>query len=384
MGQDGPVSQPPPDAPRAIDDTPNAPPSMKLDKRKSIIAGLVAIVFLVVVFVTVIPKFGSYAEAWTAIQAMPSGSIATLVGALLIYLFFYGWPFVASVPGLRYWQGQIVNESAFTISNGVPAGGALGLGLQYAQLATYGASPTVATAGITATGVWSIFITLGLPVLGVLALVLGGDSAGSYYLSAAIGLGALLAMIIVFALILRSETLARRIGGWADSLAAWFLRLIKRPGSVDLTSQVLKLREDIVGLVRRRWAAITAAQLAVAFSQFGILLVAMIGVSGGSLEGITYLEVFAAFAISQLGLMIPVTPGGLGTVDAAMIALLVSFGADNGVATAAALVWRASSFIPQIIIGLICIGIWRLNARSGKTYRLKGDMPGEEAASAQG
>jgi uncharacterized membrane-anchored protein YjiN (DUF445 family) len=128
MGQDGPVSQPPPDAPRAIDDTPNAPPSMKLDKRKSIIAGLVAIVFLVVVFVTVIPKFGSYAEAWTAIQAMPPGSIATLVGALLIYLFFYGWPFVASVPGLRYWQGQIVNESAFTISNGVPAGGALGLG----------------------------------------------------------------------------------------------------------------------------------------------------------------------------------------------------------------------------------------------------------------
>ena len=106
--------------------------------------------------------------------------------------------------------------------------------------------------------------------------------------------------------------------------------------------------------------------------------------SGGSLEGITYLEVFAAFAISQLGLMIPVTPGGLGTVDAAMIALLVSFGADNGVATAAALVWRASSFIPQIIIGLICIGIWRLNARSGKTYRLKGDQPGEEAVSAQG
>ncbi len=340
-----------------------APPSMTLDKKKSIIAGLIALVFLVIVFVTVIPKFGDYAAAWTSIQNMPAGSIAALVGALLVYLFFYGWPFVASVPGLKYWQGQIVNESAFAVSNGVPAGGALGLGLQYAQLSTYGASPTAATAGITATGVWSIFLTLGLPVLGVLALVVGGDSASQYYTSAAIGLGVLVAMIVVFALILRSEELARTIGGIADRVAHWGLRLIKRDGQLDLTAQILKLRNDIVDLVKRRWAAITAAQVAVSFSQFGILLVAMIGVSGGELQGISGLQVFAAFAISQLGLMIPVTPGGLGTVDAAMIALMVSFGADEGAATAADLVWRAASFVPQIIIGLICIGIWRINAR---------------------
>jgi uncharacterized protein (TIRG00374 family) len=360
---------PDPDVPAAaapaapVAEASSAPPSMALDKKKSIIAGLVAVVFLVIVFATVIPKFGNYAAAWTSIQSMPAGSLAALVAALLVYLFFYGWPFVASVPGLKYWQGQIVNESAFAISNGVPAGGALGLGLQYAQLSTYGATPTAATAGITATGVWSIFLTLGLPVLGVLALVVGGDNASGYYASALLGLAALLAMIIVFALILRSEELARKIGGIADRTAHWFLRLIKRDGQLDLTAQVLKLRGDIVDLVKRRWAAITAAQLAVSLSQFAILLVAMIGESGGELQGISALQVFAAFAISQLGLMIPVTPGGLGTVDAAMIALMVKFGADDGQATAADLVWRATSFIPQIIIGLICIGIWRINAR---------------------
>ena len=353
-----------------VGDSAGAPPSMKLDKKKSIIAGLIAVAFLAVVFITVIPKFGNYAAAWDSIQNMPPGSIAMLVGALLVYLFFYGWPFVASVPGLRYWQGQIVNESAFTISNGVPAGGALGLGLQYAQLSTYGATPTAATAGITATGVWSIFITLGLPVLGVFALLIGGDNAGNFYTSAAIGLGVLLAMIIVFALILRSEDLAVKVGHLGDRLLGGLIHRFRPSMTIDLTAQVLKLRHDIVGLVTRRWAAITGAQLAVSFSQFGILLVAMIGVSGGQLQGITPLEVFAAFAISQLGLMIPVTPGGLGTVDAAMIALMVQFGADSGDATAADLVWRASSFIPQIFIGLICIGIWRVNARRKKEREL--------------
>lgn len=362
--------------------TSTAAPSVRLDAKKSIIAGLVAVVFLAIVFATVIPKFGNYAAAWDSIQNMPSGTVALLGVALIVYLFFYGWPFVASVPGLKYWQGQIVNQSAFTISNGVPAGGALGLGLQYAQLSTYRATPTAATAGITATGVWSVFVTLGLPVLGVFALLVGGDSASSFYLSAAIGLGVLLAMIIVFALILRSEALAEKVGHLGDRVVGALVHRFRPSMRVDLTATVLKLRHDIVDLVTRRWAAITGAQLAVSFSQFGILLVAMTGVSGGSLEGITWLEVFAAFAISQLGLMIPVTPGGLGTVDAAMIALMVQFGADNGDATAADLVWRASSFIPQVIIGLVCIGIWRLNVRKARDRELPAPSAGGAAGAA--
>ncbi|MCP4812253.1 MAG: hypothetical protein GY888_07070, partial [Planctomycetaceae bacterium] len=47
----------------------------------------------------------------------------------------------------------------------IPGGGAFGLGLQYAQLTSYKVTPTAATAGIGATGVWSVFITLGLPII---------------------------------------------------------------------------------------------------------------------------------------------------------------------------------------------------------------------------
>ena len=356
------MSQPPANAPSGSEvASAGSAPALTLDRRKSVIAGIVAVAFLVIVFAKVIPQIGSYSAAMESLSTMRPVDLVLLGGAVLIYLVVYGFPFMASVPGLKYSQAQVVNQSAFTVSNGVPGGGALGLGLQYAQLASYGTTPTAATAGITATGVWSIFITLGLPVMGVVALALSGDDAGNYLLSGLIGLGILIVMIVVFALILRSEDLARRIGGVAERLVDRVLRRFRPGTQLHLTDMLVKLRTDIVDLVRRRWAAITVAQTGVSLASFLILLVAFRGVE--STSRISMWSVFAAFAISQLGLMVPVTPGGLGTVDAAMIGLLISFGASAGDATAADLLWRAVSYVPQIIIGLLCIFYWRVQVR---------------------
>jgi uncharacterized protein (TIRG00374 family) len=120
------------------------------------------------------------------------------------------------------------------------------------------------------------------------------------------------------------------------------------------------------GLLVRRWSAITVAQLAVSVTQFLVLYVALRGVEGWNTAGTSIGVAFAAFAISQIGLMIPITPGGLGTVDAAMIAILVALGVNNGNATAADLVWRASSYVPQIIIGILALITWY--RRAGQTF----------------
>jgi len=333
-----------------------------LDRKKTIIGSIVAVIFLAIVFTRVIPQIGSYAEAAEYIQAMTASAIVGLVAITLFYLWVYGWPFVAATPGLKYKSGFIVNQSAFAVSNGIPAGGALGLGLQYAQLTSYRATPTAATAAIGATGVWSIFVTLFLPVTGVLALTLGGDSAGKYVAAAVIGVIALVVSIGLFALILRSEENAVRIGWFADRVVNGTIHVFKKDKNVDMSAQVLKLRGDTVALVKRRWIVITIAQIGVSWSQFAILYVALVGVTGSS-GTIPLLTAYGCWAVSQLGIMIPITPGGLGTVDAVLIALLTSVGVDNGAATAADLVWRASSYIPQVAIGLISIFYWRWDIR---------------------
>ena len=81
----------------------------------------------------------------------------------------------------------------------------------------------------------------------------------------------------------------------------------------------------------------------------------------------TLLELFAAFSLARLAGFIPITPGGLGTVDAALVGLMSAFGMDKDQALAANLLWRAATFIPQVVIGIVTFLIWRVeqNKRLG-------------------
>jgi len=339
-----------------------AEPRPALDKKKTIIGALVGVVALVIIFVKVIPQIGSYADALTAIKAMSGFDVALIVIAVLVYNAVYGLPFMAATPGLSYPRSFQLNQGAFAISNGIPAGGAFGLGVQYAMLASYSVPSTVATAAIGAVGVWSIFVTLGLPVLGLLSMWASGKAdVGAYIYIGLIGLGVLIAMIVVFALVMRSEPLAERIGEVATKAAAPVMRRFRKGQAFDGVAVVLKFRADTVDLVRRRWGSITAAQLSVSITQFLIFFAALRGVEGASTQT-SILVAFGAFAVSQIGIMIPITPGGLGTVDALMIQLLVSMGVDTGSATAATLVWRAASFVPQIAIGVLSLVTWSRRA----------------------
>ena len=330
----------------------------QLDKKKSILLGIIGLAFIVLIFWKVIPQIGSYADAWEALQSMGALSMALIIVSVVVYLIFYGLPFMAAAPGLKYWRSEQVNQAAFAISNGVPGGGAVGLAVQYGMLTSFAITATASTAAITAVGLWSSFVTLGFPILGVGALVLAGQSGGGYVLTALIGLAVLIAVVVVFVQVMRSEPLAIRVGRLGNKLIKPLSGRIKSLQGLDLVAPVTKFRSSMYELLKRRWLAITVAQVAVSIAQFLILYFALRGVEGWDTAGTSILVAFAAFAISQLGMMIPITPGGLGTVDAAMIALLTKFGVATGAATAADLVWRAASFVPQIVIGIIALLLW--------------------------
>lgn len=359
---DSPQPEPRSDAP------PVAPPAPKatLDKRKSIILAVIGIAFLVLIFWRVIPSIGSYADAWDAIQNMGALAALLIVAALLLYLAVYGLTFPAAAPGLTYWQGQQVNQAAFAISNGVPGGGAVGLAVQYGMLTSHGITPAATTAAIAAVGLWSVFVTLGFPILGVLALVVSGEAGGAYVAIALIGLAVLIAAVVLLVLIVRSESLARRLAEFGNKLLRPIARRIKKLQTVDLVPALLNFRNSIYSVVTQRSLRLTLAQSSIFFTQFLILYVALRGIQGWDSAGTAFLVAFGAFAISQLGLMIPITPGGVGTVDAFMISILVASGTDNATAVAAALVWRAASFVPQIIVGVIALVSWYRKA--GKTF----------------
>lgn len=339
------------------------PRTVTLSKKKTIIGAIVTLVVLAVVFLGLIPKFGDYDVAFEAIKNMSAWWLLALSVSVIATILLYVLPYQAAIPGLRYSPAFVIRQTSYTISNAVPAGGAVGLALQYGMLYGYRVPGSVATTGIAVTSVWSIFITLGLPIFGVLAAVATGQVQQAWVVAGLVGLASIVAAVVVLWLILRSEKSALTVGRIATKIAHPITKRMK--STPDISDAIMQFRGEIVEVVRDRWVWITVSNILVSLAQFMILFVSIRAVGGDRSSGFTIWAAFAAFAISRLASMIPATPGGLGTVDAVLIGLLVTFGLDESVALAADLVWRAASFIPQVLLGVVTFVWWR--ARQART-----------------
>jgi len=340
------------------------PPSRK----KQIITGVVTLLVVILVFGIVFPQFGNYSDAWTAIQGMSNAALFALALATIVNILIYVLPYLAALPGLSYGPAFVVRQTSFMISNVVPAGGAFGLATQYGMLSSYGFAPAPTTAAIGITSVWNIFVTLALPVVAIIGLLLTGYTNSSAAIIAVLGLVAIGVMVGVFAYVLKSEANARKLGELGDRIVAWFLGLFHKDVHTDFGDALVDFRSSIVVVVSERWPAITLTNVLQQLAQFTVLWLAVAGIQGNFNDPITLAEAFAAFSFARLGTFIPITPGGLGTVDAALVAILTAFGLDNSQAMAADMVWRALTYFPQVFIGVATLLGWsRWNAKKAKT-----------------
>ena len=346
------------------DDTDNAaPPEKPAFGKQQVIAGIITLIILVLVFGVVLPQFGDYDAAWDAISAMKAWQLGMIALATVAMVAIYVLPYPAALPTIGYWSAFKVRQTSFMISNVVPAGGAFGLAVQFGMLQSYGigAAPSTATIGIT--GTWNSLVTLSLPILALAGLAITGQAsveAGAITLVATL---AVVVAVIVFALVLRNEETARRIGGWGDSFIGWIARVVKKEITLDATAAIVSFRASIVDVVIDRWMLITLANVGQQLAQFSILYLAIVALQGSWTDPITLFEALAAFAFGRLATFIPVPPGGLGTTDAIITSILVTFGLDNNSALASTMIWRAATYFPQVMIGAVTLLLWRRDQR---------------------
>jgi len=362
---------PPPEATQADkaaqpDEPESAPAQEKPQKsgfgKQQIIGTIVTLVVVVFVFAVVFPQFADYDEAWAAIQTMSTGALVALVVATIVVILVYELPYQAALPGLKFRPAFVIRQTSFMISNVIPMGGAIGLGVQFGMLGSYGYGPAPATATIGITSVWNTFITLALPVLGLVALAVVGELNAMAAVIAVVGVIAIVVGVVLFALILKSEDNARKLGAWSDRAVAWAAGLINKEVDVSFDQGLVDFRNSIVEVVSKRWGLITGANLLQQLTQFSVFFIAILGIQGGTGE-IGLAGAFAAFAFGRIATFIPIPPGGLGTTDAIMTGALTAFGMANGDALAAVLIWRALTYFPQVFIGIGTLLYWRHEQR---------------------
>ncbi|HKE99316.1 MAG TPA: lysylphosphatidylglycerol synthase transmembrane domain-containing protein [Actinomycetes bacterium] len=298
------------------------------------------------------------AEVWADIREMTWLELVTLGIAAVWNLLTYVLVWMAVTPGLTSPRAFVLAESSTAVGNTLPAGAAVGVGLTYSMLGSWGFSRSRSTVAVLVSGVWNSFVKLGMPVLAVALVALQNRVSGARVTAALAGIGGLVAAIAVFAVMLRSERGAERVGMVGGRVASRVLRVFRRPPVHGWEIATTKFRARTIGLVSHRWLAITVATLVSHLSLYLVLLLTLrhVGVSD---DTVGWAEVLAVFAFARLATAIPFTPGGLGVVEAVLIGGLVAAGADKSMAVASVLVYRALTWLLPIPIGVGCYLWWR-------------------------
>jgi uncharacterized protein (TIRG00374 family) len=329
--------------------------------KKRIFQGLLSFALAGLVLFFVLPQIADLSEVWKQIQAMTTLEIAVLVAIALWNLATYWILLVISTPGLTYPQAAVVAESTTAVANTVPAGGAVSLGLTYAMLGSWGFSKSRVTLSVLVSGIWNNFAKLAMPILAVSLLALEGGAGSGRILSALIGFGALIAAVAVFALILRSEHFAARIGNGTARLVSRLRKVIRKGPVTGYDLAVVKFRSRVIGLVRKRWLSLTFWTVVSHLSLYAVLLTALrqIGVSE---DEISWTQVLAVFSFARLLTAIPLTPGGLGVIELALIGGLdAAAGGMHNQIVGAVLLFRLLTYVVPIPFGLITYWYWRRN-----------------------
>jgi uncharacterized protein (TIRG00374 family) len=338
---------------------------------RKIVQGLLSVVLVVAIFWFVF-KGIDIGQVWAEIRAMTWLELTTLLAVAIWNLVTYLLVWVAVTPGLTYPQAMTLTQSGTAVANTVPAAGAaIGIGMTYAMLGSWGFSKSRATLAILVSGVWNSFIKLGLPVLALALVALQGNASPARVTAALIGIGGLVAAVVVFAAMLRSEQDARRVGELAGQLASRCLRLVGRAPAHGWELATIKFRVRTMGLLKDRWPWITAVSLLSHLSLYLVLLLTLrhVGVSNAA---VSWAEVLAVFAFARLATAIPFTPGGVGVVEAVLIGGLVAAGGDKAKVVAAVLVYRALTWLLPIPIGVGTYLWWRRRSWSATTEQAPG------------
>jgi uncharacterized protein (TIRG00374 family) len=318
----------------------------------------IALVLVVGVFVFVLPRVADYGEVWRIVSGLGAADVALLLGVALLNLATFAPPWMAALPGLSFKHALVLSQASTAASSVLPGGDAVGMAMSYSMLRRWGFTVEQVTVGSGATTVWNAFANVVFAVAAVALLALGGESSPLLTTAALIGTAAVGAAIGLFAAALHDDGHARRVGALAQRLWNRVGRLLRRPPASGWGERLVGFRHEAIGLLRRRWLALTAGTLAGHLTVFLVLLVALRVVGVGSAD-VSFAEAFAAWALIRIITTVPLTPGGLGVVELGLTGGLASFGGNHAEIVAAVLLYRALTYIPPIAIGGVCLLVWR-------------------------
>jgi uncharacterized protein (TIRG00374 family) len=239
----------------------------------------------------------------------------------------------------------------------VPAGAAAGAAVQYKMLSDVGISGAQVASGLAASSLISTGTLFALPALSLPAALAGTPIPNG--LTQAAWLGGMV-FVVGFAagwILLRHEPALRATGRAIQRLRN---RLFpRRRVATTIPDTLVRERNAIIGTLGSGWWKALLFALGNWLFDYLALITAIAAVG----SHVRPTLVLLAYAASMVLGMIPITPGGLGFVEAGLTGLLTLAGVPAGQAALATLAYRLVSFWLPLPAGAVAAGLHRRRYR---------------------
>lgn len=321
---------------------------------RTIIRRLLALIVSAIVLYGVAPAvlevLGAYRRLrdvapgwWVAVLATSTAGIWCMCALQRLALRGAGWFAVAT--------SQLAGTA---FSKVVPGGSAAAAALQARMLAQAGVPAGRIGTGLTAGALLLLGALAGLPLLALPALLVGEHIPNGLLQTAAIGLVVFVILFGVGTLLLVDDRVLRAL---ARGLGELERRLRRRPvARPELSARLLDERDLLRRCLGGAWLQATATAAGRWIFDFLCLYAALLAVGA---RPPLYAALLAYSAAQLLG-QIPLTPGGLGVVEAGLTGTLALAGVAAAPAALATLAYRLASYWLPLPVGL---GAWLWHRR---------------------
>ena len=312
---------------------------------KSLVKRLIVVLIAGVALYLVLPDLLNVFHSWPRLAKL---DLLWFIPALLAEGAHFACTFSLQRIALRTkaWFSVVTAQLAGnSISLIVPGGAAAGAAVQFRMLATSGMDATDAVGGLTAFSFLGIAGLLALPVF-VLPVVLFGSPVSRGLVDAAI-IGAIGFFLFcgLGALFMTMEAPLRWVGRVFQSARNRILR--KRPPMSGLPDRLMEQRDLIRGVLGEQWWQATLLSAGRLAFDYLCLLFSVRAVGAHPRPSLILL----AYAVAGIIGLVPITPGGLGIVEASLSGLLVLAGMDGAQAVLATLAYRLASYWLPLMSG---------------------------------
>ena len=231
------------------------------------------------------------------------------------------------------------------VTSSLPGGSAAGAAVQFHMLTTAGFDTDTAVGGLTAFSLLEVGGLLALPIFALPAILAGVPVSRGLVHTALLGIAAFVLYAIFGVIVLHTDWPLAALGRVAQSL--WNRLTRGRRPVTGLDTRLLAERDTVRAVLGKNWrqaVVLTAGRLGF---DYGCLLAALRATGANPQPSVVLL----AYAAAGIVALFPLTPGGLGIVEASLSGLLILAGVRASYAVLATLAYRIASYWLPLLAG---------------------------------